>query len=142
MSKIVHSDVAPDDAEVFSLGQGPTVKITKSGSYETSDPVEIANAMAHPWLDVVQAKEDYDGGTWWPTLAPEDDVLSAVNSKANDPKEVKKARDEFHARFAVPAAVIDAGLPQDKKIKDDAGNSKTLAADAAATAKANAKDKE
>lgn len=142
MSKIVHSDVAPDDAEVFSLGQGPTVKIPKSGSYSTTDPVEIANAIAHPWLKVVPDKQEYDGGTWYPQLAPEDDVMSAVNSKANDPKEVKKARDAFEASLASSvAAPIDAGLDQNKKITDDAGNSKTLAADAAAS-KTTTKDKE
>jgi len=142
MSKIVHSDVAPADAEVFSLGQGPTVKITKSGSYATTDPVEIANAMAHPWLSVVPDKTEAEQPLWYPTLAPEDDVLSAVNSKANDPKEVKKARAAAEADFNDSVgAPIDAGLDQDKKITDDAGNSKTLAADAAAS-KTTTKDKE
>jgi hypothetical protein len=142
MPKIVHSDVCPDGAEVFSLGQGPTVKITKGGSYSTTNPIEVANAIAHPWLTVEADKGASAEGVWYPTLDPKDDALAAENSIAFDPKAVKAAKAEHDAKYNVPSLQLDAGLDQDKKIVDDAGNSKTLAADAAATAKTTTKDKD
>ena len=127
MAKIVLSDDAPKGNLRFSLGNAEIEKVP----VETNDSVLISNAEAHPWLAVEYDKvEELSEVAGTLQLPPEDDALSAQNSVANNPDEVRK---ELARRTGVESdpTAIDAGLPQSKPIETDAGVDLTIAADRA-----------
>jgi hypothetical protein len=111
MAKIVLSDIAPEGHTKFTLGADEV-----EAPFETNDPVLISNARSHPWLLV----EDEEGAAQPPsyvnTLSPSEDSLSAVNSIANDPDEVRKALEE-RGLTAVARTAIDANLDQNEVVE-------------------------
>lgn len=130
MAKIVASDDAPKGKFRFSLANVEIEKLP----YTTDDVTVIANAEVHPWLkveqDVSEELADVDFNPFPQTL-PEDDVLSAQNSKANDPKAVKAELDRRKALLGGDVAAIDAGLDQNEVVETDSGVDLTVAADKA-----------
>lgn len=132
MAKIVLSDDAPNEAVHFSLAQVEFDLGGKSdkGAFETSDPVVLADADAHPWLKVERDSSE----TYQPSapafLRPEDDVLSRVNSVAFDPEAIK-AIESGKADYEGERTALDAGLDQDEPVEIKAGSvtiAETLAA--------------
>lgn len=132
MAKIVHSETAPSESVHYDLGGVAFDLGGKTKSYATTDPAVLANAEVHPWLTVERDPADSIKGVYRDQLAPEDDVLSAINSKANDPKAVAAAQEEVVANDSRTA--IDAGKDQDTQVVTG-GVAETLAADAAADSK-------
>lgn len=131
MARILPSDNAPSEAVHYSLAGvsfdlGGSGKGTKK-TYETTDPTVITNAEAHPWLTVERDEVEVVKGSYYEPLAPEDDVLSAVNSRANDPDAVREAEEAKVAAVEDPTA-INAALDQDKPV-ETGGVNETLAAD-------------
>ncbi|MBA3240086.1 MAG: hypothetical protein H0T60_02575 [Acidobacteria bacterium] len=125
MAKIVLSDKAPEGVKLFSLANA---ELDLSKTVQTTDPVVVANANSHPWLEVEpEAAEEYGGGYVERQLDPKDDFLSSANSIAFNPEEIKKIEEsKFHAESAPTA--IEAGKDQDKKIVTG-GVAETIAAD-------------
>jgi hypothetical protein len=133
MAKIVLSDDAPNEAIHFSLAQVEFDLGGKSdkGAFETSDPVVLADAAAHPWLSVERDAEDVYQPSAPSFLRPEDDVLSAVNSVAFDPEAIR-AVEEGKIAADQNRLAIDAGLDQNKPVSTDTPTfsvAETLAAD-------------
>lgn len=137
MPKIVSSDLAPAEKVHYDFGVA-SFDLTEKGSFETTDPAVLAEAAVHPWLSVEYGKVEVISGTFTPpSVRPEDDPLSAQHPDAKlafDSKAVKAALAEHDARVGNPTA-IDVALDQDKNIVEG-DVSKTVAADAKATAKA------
>jgi hypothetical protein len=125
MAEIVTNDLAPkDDTLTFSLAN-----VEFQTPYETDDRDVLANASVHPWLDVKYPEVPADEGVVFQNQpTPAEDPLSRVNDDSNDPAAVAAAREQ--AVDPTPLA-IDAGLDQDKIVKDDADINVTLAADEA-----------
>jgi hypothetical protein len=142
MAKIVLSDDAPQDAKKFSLANAE-IEVP----YETDDSQILGDAGAHPWLDVEYAAVDVVGGVHFTPLDPKDDVLSSVNSIANNPDEARKANEARNLEVLNRTA-LDAGLDQGKVVEVKAGDvtiAETVAAEqkaAAKPAKTATKDKE
>lgn len=126
MAKIVHSEAAPSEAVHYSFAGVEFDLGGKSQAFETTDPVVLSNAEAHPWLAVERDEADLVRGEYRDTLDPKDDVLSAVNSVANDP-EAARAASAPVVEVIAPLAV-DAGKDQDKPVKTGRV-AETLAAD-------------
>jgi hypothetical protein len=125
MAKIVHSAAAPAEPVRYSLGNAEFELSGRTKSYETNDPTVLANAESHPWLEVQRDKVELVRGAYAQSLRPEDDHLSAINSKANDPEAVKAAQ---QAEEDFTPVAIEAGLNQTDKVIND-GIAETLAAD-------------
>lgn len=129
MAKIVQSETAPSEAVRYSFAGAEFELEGGDASFETDDPAVLSNAEAHPWLRVERDAEDVVKGEYRDYLAPEDDALSAVNSKANDPDAARaalpSAQDDADDRTAV-----EAGRDQGEEVSV-AGIAETLAADAA-----------
>lgn len=129
MAKIVLSDDAPNEAVHFSLAN---VEFDlDGGAYESNDPDVLANASAHPWLEVEYEAEEVIGGVVGNPLAPEDDVLSRVNSVAFDPEAIREV-EEAKGAAADHRTALDAGKDQDEVVEVRAGDlviAETLAAD-------------
>ena len=141
MAKIVASDEAPKGKFRFSLANEEIEKLP----YETDDRAVLANAEAHPWLAVeypeVEELSEVAGDL---QLRPEDDVLSAQNSIAFDPKAVK---DALAKETESDPVAIEAGLDQSEVVETDSGVDLTVAAEQDTTdkkpaKKSAAKDKE
>lgn len=117
MAKIVSSEAAPSEAvhytfagAEFDLGSG------KSASFETNDLGVLQAAESHPWLTVEYPEVEMIAGEFREQVKPEDDPLSFVNYKGNDPEVVKAdAEARLKAESAQPVA-IEAGLDQTKKV--------------------------
>lgn len=128
MAKIVLSDTAPNEAKSFSLANA-----NFDVPYDTTDPVVIANALAHPWLDVEFPKPfEVEGQFREPSVRPEDDALSSFNSVANDPAAVKAHFESLAEEVDTTPLAVDAGLDQDKPVTVGEGENEvavTLAAD-------------
>jgi hypothetical protein len=105
MANIVLSDLAPADVNQFSLANAE-IEVP----YETTDPEILANAAAHPWLDVEVEAQVVDPDSR-EAFGPEDDGLSSFNSIANDPDEVAAEAARREVVYSEPTA-IDAGLDQ------------------------------
>lgn len=124
MAKIVLSADAPDEAKDFSLGNAEI-----SVPYETDDPVIVANARSHPWLEVeVDATKSVIRYRETST-DPKTDPLSAENPDALIPFD-EDAVAEFEATKAesVAPVAVEAGADQDKKGRATAEISTTIAA--------------
>jgi len=122
MPKFVLSDLAPKGHKKFTLGADEV-----EAPFETDDPTLAGNARVHPWLkEEVDTKASEPPPSYVNHLDPKDDALSAINSKANDPDEVKKALEERGLVFEVRTA-LDVDLDQNKKV-ETAGVAETVAA--------------
>lgn len=131
MAKIVHSDGAPNEAVHYSLAGYEFDLGGDADAYDTTDSLVIANAQVHPWLRVEFEPEEVIGGEVLQTLAPEDDVLSRVNSIANDPDAIREV-ELAKGRMLLNRTAIDAGLDQNEVVEIQAGPltiAETLAAD-------------
>lgn len=119
MAKIVPSSVAP--SQPFRLVLAATSfdldGSKKTSSYETDDPTVLANARAHPWVDVQYPKADIVVGSYVPTTDPKDDPLSAQHEDARKALDPEAARAALTEQLAVNPVAIDAGLDQDKVVK-------------------------
>lgn len=128
MAKIFLNEVAPDEAVHFTLANDEFDLGGKSDaqSYETDDLLVVAAAEVHPWLRVEREEgfqfESVDTGV----LRPEDDALSAVNSVAFDPEEIRKV-EEAKAGAVVDRTALNAGLEQTEPV-ETGGVAETLAA--------------
>lgn len=128
MAKIVHSEAAPAEAVHYSFA-GVEFDLSGKKSYESDDPIVLANAAAHPWLSVQYPAVDVVAGAYVEQLAPEADHLSAAGQKVNpnDP-EVARAAEEAKRESTDNPVAIDAGETQTKAVETD-GVAETLAAD-------------
>lgn len=111
MAKIVLSADAPDDAKTFSLGNDVIDVPT-----ESTDPVLLANATSHPWLEV-EAPADAPEPRYRETgVDPTKDPLSAENPDSRLPFDADaiKAVEDAKLTELEPVA-LDAGADQDKK---------------------------
>lgn len=121
MAKIDKNDLAPSDAKVFSLANA-LIEVP----CDTTDREVIANALAHPWLDVQVPEADAIDPTYYDAqIKPEDDALSALNDKSNDPDAVKA---DLPSREDSAPVAIEAGLDQGDKIETDSGVALTVEA--------------
>lgn len=132
MAKITHSDVAPAESVHYTLvdGTGGTTEFdlggrTKSFTPKSYDATLFGNADAHPWLKVEREEAEVVEGAFREQIAPSEDPLSAVNSRANDPEAARAALAE--AESAQPVA-IDSGETQ-TKVVEVGPIAETLAAD-------------
>jgi hypothetical protein len=129
MAKITLSDKAPAEAVHFSLA---SVDFDLGGSgkksYETYDTEVIGAARVHEWLDVEVPQADQVQGLFRDQLSAEEDGMSAINSKANDPEAARAALAEDIAERDEVPVVIDAGKVQTEPVLTD-GVAETLAAD-------------
>lgn len=115
MAKIVLSDVAPkDDTLSFSLGQESGIEVP----YETDDRELLANANAHPWLEVEYDETQEAGGVFIDNqLSPADDHLSAVNDHSNDPDAVRAEIERRLAEVEDPTPLaVRSGLDQNEPV--------------------------
>jgi hypothetical protein len=129
MAKIVHSEVAPSEAVKYDLAGTKFELGNGEDSFETTDPTVLSNARQHPWLAIEvdpEAETSYELVST--QVAPEDDALSAHNSKAFDPDEIAKVEEAKSG--AVRPLAVNAALPQDEAIKVE---SPTPAPDVAVT---------
>lgn len=127
MARIVPSEAAPAEAVHYSLaGHSFDLGGSKGKSYESNDTAVLAEAEVHPWLTVQRDAAEVVRGNYVDHLKPEDDVLSAINSVANDPKAAKDAQ-KATQDTVVPVA-IDANEPQTQVVKTGTV-AETLAAD-------------
>lgn len=126
MATITTNDKAPEGAvkyvfptETFDLNSGDTK--------DTLDQELLRAAEAHPWLRVEYPELEELAVTREPTSVPyADDYLSAPNTKAFDPEEVRRVESEKRSATEAPVAV-EAGLVQTED--DHVGNvAVTLAA--------------
>jgi hypothetical protein len=124
MALISLSDFAPAEAKHFSLGNAE-FDITASG-YETTDPRVLADALAHPWLDVKYPEVKTVATDYVGQVRPEDDRLSSMNDHSNDPEVAAKAEADKQTSTINPVA-IDAGEDQGEVI-DQGGVAETLSA--------------
>lgn len=124
MPTITLSEFAPTEAKHFSLGNAE-FDVAGSG-YETSDPRVIADALAHPWLEVKFPEVKTVVTEYVGQVRPEDDRLSQINDHSNDPEVAAKAEADKQTSTIDPVA-IDAGEDQ-TKIVDDGGVAETMAA--------------
>jgi hypothetical protein len=116
MANVVPSELAPDEAQTYSLGN-VTFELATGDSYETDDREVIANAVVHPWLNVEYAEGEEPVSRFRPgTVAPEDDALGTAQSIAFDPEAVEAAAAEAEAAVANPVA-IEAGLDQGEPVE-------------------------
>ena len=126
MAKIVTNELAPKDAKTFSLANE-----SFEVPFETTDPTVLANARTHPWLTVEYGEQAEVGGQFADNqVKPEDDPMSALNDRSNDPDFVREQQAES-TEDSTPLAV-DAGLDQDKAETVGEGDNQTavtLAAD-------------
>jgi hypothetical protein len=114
MPTISHSELAPDEPVRYSLGQAEFQLDGRTKNYETNDPDVLLNAESHPWLVVTYPEVEVIEGAYVEQIAREDDPLSALNSIANDPAEIRKVEEAKRAAFA-PVA-IDADLNQSEPV--------------------------
>lgn len=128
--KIVLNDTAPsDEALHFSLGQAEfDLGGDADAAYETTDPAVLSDAETHPWLRVEREVVEVEQGQYHEALAPEDDVLSAANSIANDPEEARKAEAAKREAFEGGGTAIESGIDQDESVVE-ADVAYTLTAD-------------
>lgn len=127
MATIVPSELHPDEEVTHQLAQDLFKLGGGTDSYETDDRGVIANAIAHPWLEVEYADVEVVGHYRPDTVAPAEDVLGAEASIAFDPDEIQKALEE-NVVVEESAVAIESGLDQDKTV-EKGGIAFTLAAD-------------
>jgi hypothetical protein len=132
MAKIVLSEAAPSDETLAFSFAGVEEAFTPP--FETDNSEALANAKAHPWLEVEYPEAAQVEGVYLTNqLSAADDHLSALNDHSNDPDAVAAELERRKAELegATPLAV-DAGLDQDEEVstEDDRVNL-TLAADEA-----------
>ena len=132
MATIRPNSNAPDGEAKYILPTA-TFDLAAGGSFETDDRVALADAEAHPWLEVdynIDEQPQFFSGT--NAVAYEDDYLSAPNSVAFDPEAIRQVEEEKRGVVSTPTA-INAGL--DQGVKNPRGSNRfvneTLAADAA-----------
>jgi hypothetical protein len=133
MAQIVTSKEAPDFEVGYALPGTKLVefKLKQGGSYKTDDRVVLAEANAHPWLQVEYDASEAPVYSFRPdTVSSADDVLSAENSEAFEPKFIKRDLEGVLGTRDDSGTAIQAGLDQDKK-STNGGVNETLAADAA-----------
>lgn len=103
MAEIVLTDAAPtDDGTIlFGLATG-SFELDSGGSFKTDDRALLGEAEVHPWLEVKYDDAEVSQPTFRESssVAPEDDVLSAQNSKATaegepDPEPEPAAKTPF-----------------------------------------------
>lgn len=124
MAKIVLSADAPDDAKTFSLGNDVFDVPT-----ESTDPVLLANAASHPWLEVEANEEAAEARYRETGVDPEKDPLSASNPAAAlafDPDAIKAVEDAKETE--IEPVAIDAGKDQDRKGRAKQPVASTIAA--------------
>ena len=134
MAKIVPSPSAPSQAFRLTLG-ATSFELDgskKTSSYETDDPVVIANARAHSWVDVVAKKADIVVGGYKQILDPKLDPLSAQHEDSKKALDPEAARAALREELAVHPVAIDAGLDQDKVVTSGPVAETVAAADKAA----------
>lgn len=111
MATIVLNESAPADLNGVSLANAEL----DAFPYETTDPEVIANATAHPWLDVEVEEQPELAYASEAALDPKEDPLSAQNERAlsvNDPDAVREV-EEGKARTTASVAV-ESGLDQNE----------------------------
>lgn len=128
MAKIVHSDAAPSEAVHYSIG-GAEFDLggRNAKSFETTDASVISGASVHPWLRVEYDVVEPIQGAYVEQVPAKDDPMSAMNSIANDPDEVRKAEAAKTGAVISPVA-IDSGEKQTEVITTGPV-AETLAAD-------------
>jgi hypothetical protein len=127
MATIVPNDSAPADLSTVSLAN--EVLDLSGGSVESEDREVLAAAEVHPWLAVeypeVEANEAE--AVRVESVRYEDDALSAPNSVAFDPDEVRAVEDAKR-EVALGRTALEAGLDQGEPVVEG-GVAYTLAAD-------------
>lgn len=107
---------APDDQVRYCLGS-VVFELAPGGEFETDDRAAIADAAAHPWLDVELPQAEELSEAYVSKSVPyEDDVLAAPNSQAFDPDKVHEMQMERERDIAARTA-IDAGLDQGEVVE-------------------------
>lgn len=134
MAKIVHSDAAPAEKVHYTFAGvefdlGGSAK--KDQAFDSDDPTVLASAEVHPWLTVERDPSDFVEGDYVQLLDPKDDVLSSLNSVANDPEAARRAKEAAGEDVPQPVA-IEAGLNQSEPVVE-AGVAETTAAAADTT---------
>lgn len=127
MATIVPSKLHPDEEVTHQLAQDSFQLGGGSDSYETDDRGVIANAIAHPWLEVEYSDVEVEGHYRPDTIKPSEDVLGAEQSIAFDPDEIAAALEEA-TEVEESGVAIESGLDQDKSV-EEGGIAFTLAAD-------------
>lgn len=126
MAKIVHSEAAPSEAVHYTFVGVEFDLGGRKKSYETDDAAVLSNAEAHPWLTVERETVEPIQGAYVEQLRPEDDHLSSLNSKANDPEAVRAAEEAKREAADNPVA-IEAGKDQ-TEVVETGGVAETVAA--------------
>jgi len=137
MAQIVHSSLAPSEAVHYSLGSA-SFEVDGKTPFETDDPTVIANARAHPWLDVKMPEVEEIDIPVAQRLDPTKDPLSAQHPDARlafDPDAIRAALAE---NLVTAPVAIDAGLDQDTDVVTG-GVAETLASAHEVTDKAEEK---
>jgi hypothetical protein len=117
MAKIVPSTLAPSKQFRITFASASfALDGAKKSAYETDDPAVIAEARAHPWLEVQTAKSDLVTGEVKTWIDPKTDPLSAQHPDARKALDPKAAREALAKGLAVPHVAINAGLDQDEVV--------------------------
>lgn len=129
MATIKPNENAPAQEVKYLLANEELV-LASGGTHDSDDPVLLAAADAHPWLEVeYPAIEAEDPAGYNPHVSREDDRMSSLNSKAFDAEAIEAASAD--AADVTPLAV-DASLDQGKAETVGEGDNEvavTLAAD-------------
>ena len=127
MATIRPNDNAPDEQVKYCLGS-VDFDLGPGDEYQTDDRAAIADASAHPWLEVeVPQVQELSEARASRSVPYEDDVLAAVNSEAFNFEKIK-AEQEARAEVIESPVAIQAGLDQGKPV-EEGGVAVTLAAD-------------
>lgn len=132
MAKIVLSEAAPSDETLAFSFAG--VDEAFQPPFETDNAEALANAKAHPWLEVEYPEVDQAGGVFLNTqLSAADDHLSALNDTSNDPDAVREELERRQAELdGVTPLAVRSGLDQTEEVQTpDSRVNLTLAADEA-----------
>lgn len=80
MATISHSDLAPAEEVHYSVA-GAEFDLTAEGTYETDNAEVIANARAHPWLEVEVAEVASDDTVYAEVRLPATAIDAGLNQK-------------------------------------------------------------
>jgi len=127
MATIRPNDNAPEEQVKYCLGS-VVFELAPGGEYETDDRAAIADATAHPWLEVELPRLEELSQEYISKSVPyEDDVLAAPNSQAFDPDKLHAMQME-REREVLARTAIDAGLDQGEVVEEGGVNLTVAAA--------------
>lgn len=118
MATIRPNEHAPNEDITYILPTA-TFELGVGGEYETDDRAVLSAAVDHPWLEVEFPAVDetiYQAPS--KRVPAEEDPLSSLNDRSNDPAAVEETERSKYSATAAPLAV-ESGLDQSEVVRDE-----------------------